>query len=136
MANTPEVNIEMVNPEVVIATPNQQAQNAKESETALHTEGQRATSLVWEGTQMKLALMTVGGFLASELFVVAVLTLILIKNWTSLSDNPTAIAVLVAVLTASLGAIASTASLVIGFYFGRTNHQRVGGVGGDSAGER
>jgi cobalamin synthase len=26
--------------------------------------------------------------------------------------------------------------VVIGFYFGRTNHQRTGGVGGDSAGSR
>lgn len=28
------------------------------------------------------------------------------------------------------------ANLVIGFYFGRTNHQRVGGPGGDKAGSR
>jgi hypothetical protein len=28
------------------------------------------------------------------------------------------------------------AALVTGFYFGRTNHQRTGGVGGDAAGPR
>jgi cobalamin synthase len=28
------------------------------------------------------------------------------------------------------------ANLVTGFYFGRTNHQRSGGVGGDTAGTR
>ena len=28
------------------------------------------------------------------------------------------------------------AAIVVGFYFGRTNHQRVGGVGGDDAGTR
>jgi hypothetical protein len=28
------------------------------------------------------------------------------------------------------------ANLVTGFYFGRTNHQRSGGVGGDLAGTR
>ena len=26
--------------------------------------------------------------------------------------------------------------VVIGFYFGRTNHQRTGGIGGDHAGSR
>lgn len=131
-----EVNIDLIDPEVNIAVPDKQAQQARQSEIALKSEGQRATSLVWESTQQKLAFMSVGGFMLAEGFVVAILTFILIQNWNDLSENPTALAVVVAVLSAALGAIASTASLVIGFYFGRTNHQRVGGVGGDSAGER
>lgn len=32
--------------------------------------------------------------------------------------------------------LTNTLFVVIGFYFGRTNHQRTGGVGGDSAGNR
>ena len=37
---------------------------------------------------------------------------------------------------ASIVFLFGVANLVTGFYFGRTNHQRSGGVGGDAAGSR
>lgn len=40
------------------------------------------------------------------------------------------------VQTAALVFVFGVANLVIGFYFGRTNHQRIGGIGGDSSGLR
>jgi len=63
-----------------------------------HSSGQRMVNLLWEGTQAVIALAVTG-----------------------------------ATLYASLVSIESTALnntffLVVGFYFGRTNHQRVGGV--------
>lgn len=104
---------------------------ATELETSKRTESQRNINRTWEDTQMRLAILTVGTFVLAHLFVVVTIALVLVLRWDTLSDNPAAIAVLVAILTASLGAIASTASLVIGFYFGRTNHTRTGGVGGE-----
>lgn len=37
------------------------AEAAEQSETSLRTEGQRTVSMIWETTQQKIALMTVGG---------------------------------------------------------------------------
>lgn len=101
---------------------------ATELETSLRTEGQRAVSALWESTQTRLALLTVAGFMAAHVFVVVILTLLMIMHWKTLSEFPALVAVLVAVLTGSLGAIASMASLVIAAYFHRTNSSRIGGV--------
>jgi hypothetical protein len=122
--------------EVGLRSSGQSPEEAALSEVALRSEGQRTISRVWEDTQMRLALLTVGGFMFAQSAVVMLVAIALVWNWASLAENPTAIAVLIAVLSGSLGAIGSLASLVIGFYFGRTNHQRVGGPGGDSAGWR
>ena len=68
------------------------------SEQDRHSLGQRRVNLVWEGTQAAIA-----------------------------------VSVTCATLYAALNGIESSALgnaffLVVGFYFGRTNHQRVGGV--------
>lgn len=74
--------------------------------------GQRAVNMLWENTQRQIALavitvaLSVGGWLAVA----------------GASDNQVAASVF----------LYGVANLVIGFYFGRTNHTRVGGVGGFS----
>lgn len=72
------------------------------------TAGQREVNMLWETTQRQIAL--------------AVITIaLMIAAWLAVageSDNETAASVF----------LYGVANLVIGFYFGRTNHQRVGGV--------
>lgn len=72
------------------------------------TEGQRHVNLMWEGTQRLIAL--------SVIFVA--LTVAAWLAVTSETDTKTAASVF----------LYGVANLVIGFYFGRTNHARVGGI--------
>jgi hypothetical protein len=72
----------------------------------LTTAGQRRVNLIWEYTQAAIALMIVGA-------CVVVASLLAIKGRTS--EFPV-------ILT-------SLVMLVIGFYFSRTNHAAIGGVG-------
>lgn len=97
------------------------AQAAEQSETSLRTEGQRTVSMIWEVTQQRIALMVVGGgmMLAG--------TIVIFGHWLGLAND---------IRIAAFMFVAGAANLVIGFYYGRTNHQRVGGPGGDSAGTR
>lgn len=76
--------------------------------------GQRQVNIIWEATQSIIALAVT----SSTLYVAAKLSIL----------NPTQ--------TAAFLLLSNAFFLVIGFYFGRTNHQRVGGVGGDQAGTR
>lgn len=97
------------------------AREAQQSEIRLKSEGQRSTSMLWELTQKEVALSTVRTALA-----VAGITAIL-GAWLGIAEN------------ARMGSsifLYGVANLVIGFYFGRTNHTRTGGPGGDSAGMR
>jgi hypothetical protein len=64
-----------------------------------HTAGKRKINLIWEFTQSTIALLITAA---------------------------TIIAVLFALVEGNI--LANAFFLVIGFYFGRTNHQRVGGV--------
>lgn len=98
-----------------------QAQGAQESETALHTKGQRDTSLIWETTQQKLAL--------SVMWTALLVALVGALFGSMLGLSPE-------LQLASAMFVYGIANLITGFYFGRTNHQRVGGPGGDSAGSR
>jgi len=84
------------------------------------TAGQREINKKWEDTQRQIALLVIG----TSLMVSAILALM--SKWLGAPD----------VQLASIVFIYGVANLVTGFYFGRTNHQRSGGVGGDSAGER
>lgn len=90
------------------------------AEENLKSAGQRAINLVWETTQMKIALsviwvaLIVSGFLA------------LFGRFLSSAD----------IQLAAIVFLFGVANLVTGFYFGRTNHQRSGGIGGDAAGTR
>ena len=72
------------------------------------TAGQRRVNIIWEFTQSAIALAVT----AATLFVAGNLSL---RNETQ---------------TAAFLLLSNAFFLVSGFYFGRTNHQRTGGVGG------
>lgn len=74
------------------------AQSTTTSEQDRHTLGQRRINLVWEGTQATIAI----GVTAATLY-----------------------AALQGIESSALG---NAFFLVVGFYFGRTNHERIGGV--------
>lgn len=87
---------------------------AAKTQVALTREGQRVINLIWESTQRNIALMVVA-------------TTLTVNGW-------------LAVVGTSIQSIAALiflvggANLVIGFYFGRTNHQKTGGIGLDDQG--
>jgi len=83
------------------------------SESSLKFAGQRRINVIWEITQAAIAIMVT----STTLYVSAAL---------SLAGEGTAAFLL----------ISNAFFLVIGFYFGRTNHARTGGVGGQLAGDR
>lgn len=85
----------------------------------LRTQGQRDINFIWEGTQMKVALSVTWGSLA----VAGVLAMF--GKWLGSPD----------LQLASVVFLFGVANLVTGFYFGRTNHARSGGVGGDQVRE-
>lgn len=109
-------------------------QKSEQAETSLRTEGQRATSWLWESTQKNLAMLMVGGFMLAHVSIVLAIAYLLITSWELLAKNPNAMTPLVVILTASLGAIASLASSVASSYFSRTNSHKVGGVSKDHEG--
>ena len=80
---------------------------AQESEISLKTGGQRRINIIWEGTQAFVAI------------AVTIATLFVASNL-ALKDNKQVAAFLL---------LSNAFFLVIGFYFGRTNHQRQGGTG-------
>jgi len=84
------------------------------------TASQREVNLVWEMTQMKIALSVIWASL------VVSATLAVMGRWLGTPDMQLAAIVF----------LFGVANLVTGFYFGRTNHQRTGGIGGDYAGTR
>lgn len=79
--------------------------------------GQRDTSMLWETTQAKIAIAVVYMVLG----VAALISIIGMLPWAG--EKQIALAITAFMLLSSLS------TLVIGFYYGRTNHQRVGGVG-------
>jgi hypothetical protein len=82
--------------------------------------GQRAVNLMWETTQGDIARWVI----CASLIVSAVLAIA--GKYLGSPD----------LQLAAIVFLFGVANLVTGFYFGRTNHQRSGGVGGDSAGPR
>lgn len=89
----------------------------RREQTALGNEGRRRVNFLWEQTQMRIALIVVVGMKLAHLSVVGVILYLLV---TRRDPSP----VFVAVLSGTLAALSSTMSLVVGFYFGRTDHQR------------
>lgn len=77
------------------------------SEQDLRTAGQRRINLIWEYTQAGIAVTVV----ASN--VVYIFLLLFVSNVTSNASKASAL-------------LANAFFLVIGFYFGRTNHARIG----------
>jgi len=85
----------------------------------LTTAGQRAISLVWENTQARIALFVVIiGILTNALVIIVVIFL----------DKEITVNQL-ALISICLQFINLTTGIVIGFYFSRTNHQAIGGIG-------
>lgn len=120
--------------EEAVETAEALSEKGRREETILRTEGQRKTSWRWEGTQMWLALIGVGGFMLVHCIVVVGITYILVNEWRVLSQYPAALTPLVVILTAALGSIASLASSVASTYFTRTNSHKIGGVQKDYEG--
>jgi len=84
------------------------------AEEALRAQGQRRINGVWEITQSLVAIAVTCATLYASVSMM--------KN---VELGKTAFVFLTNVFF-----------VVIGFYFGRTNHQRTGGIGGDTAGSR
>lgn len=83
---------------------------------------QRVVNLIWESTQSRIALFVViVGMLVNATVIVFV---VLLKS--EISSNQ------IALISICLQFINLTVGIVIGFYFGRTNHTRTGGVGNKS----
>jgi hypothetical protein len=80
------------------------------------TAGQRRVNLIWETMQALIA----GSVVGCTLYVSGRLALI--------SLLPAATERQLAIANTAFMLISNIASLVVGFYFGRTNHQRVGGI--------
>lgn len=81
------------------------------------TLGQRRINVIWEITQALIAATVV----MTAMAVSAYLSLMVVDS--QVTDRQASLAA-----TAFLF-VSNVASLVIGFYFGRTNHQRTGGIG-------
>lgn len=75
--------------------------------------GQRRINLIWEVTQAIIAL----GVIGATLFV---------DGYAAIHGNE-----LNQIQSSALMQLNVMAALVTGFYFGRTNHQKQGGIGGD-----
>lgn len=85
-------------------------EHAATEEEARKTEGQRDINRLWEGTQARIAQAVV----AANLLYVFVVPF--------LPQNKPDNALL----------LSNAFFLVIGFYFGRTNHTKTGGIGGEN----
>jgi len=77
-----------------------------ETEIGLRTAGQRRVNILWEVTQSFIA-------------VAVSLSTLYVSGNLALNDQTQ---------TAAFLLLSNAFFLVVGFYFGRTNHQRVGGV--------
>lgn len=104
--------------EVAVKAANVNIPSETTSEQDRRTAGQRRVNIIWELTQAVIALAVTGtGMMTASMLALRVDT----------SDANKSMAITAFLL------ISNTVFLVIGFYFGRTNHQRVGGVGGDNS---
>lgn len=88
-------------------------------EQDLRTLGQRNLNLLWETTQRNLAYIVIGVSLFANFITVIVGAYALLAGIV-----PSAI--MVAIGTGALMQLNTMAGIVIGFYFGRTNHARMG----------
>lgn len=91
------------------------------AEEVLQTAGQRRVNILWEGTQACIALAVTG----TGMYTAARLAL---ENDANGTDK--------AVAATAFLLISNAVFLVIGFYFGRTNHTRTGGVNKVNGGEQ
>lgn len=108
MATTSPIPVKMEAPRQTVA---------QEDETAIRSAGQRRINILWESTQAVIALVVTG----TGMYTASMLAL-----RTDIADSSKSMAITAFLL------ISNTVFLVIGFYFGRTNHSRTGGIGGGS----
>lgn len=85
----------------------------------LTKSGQRNINLIWEHTQAKIALICVWVWLIMSSVIISVM----------LFAGEDIDATKTAVITTVLSSLSLTVGIVIGFYFSRTNHTAIGGVG-------
>lgn len=85
------------------------------------TASQRKVNLIWESTQATIAISVT----VATLCLVVTLALRVQFSGTMPTD--------VAILFALILVLSSSFFLVSGFYFGRTNHEKRGGVGADQS---
>ncbi len=98
-------------PVVIPDTPMQEQKQASGlDEIARRSAGQRRINVIWEYTQ---------AFIAGAV----VISVLIVASWLSVKGVD-------GEKVAAFVFLTGVANLVIGFYFGRTNHQRVGGIGG------
>lgn len=83
------------------------------------TAGQRAINMLWENTQSHIAKVTVYSTISVN--VIVVIALISLRQVLTVE--------MITVVLASLGSLNTITGIIIGFYFGRTNHSAIGGVG-------
>lgn len=95
------------------------------SEQQIITAGQRNINLMWETTQSRIALFVVIVGITINCLVV----LMLLFTSRDITVNQ------LAVISIALQFINLTAGIVIGFYFSRTNHTAIGGIGPKVPGE-
>jgi hypothetical protein len=81
----------------------------------LTTSGQRTINLIWENTQGRIALYVIVGTMVIDGLCVVV-SVILGKDLT-------------AAQALALGFVNSLSTGVVSFYFSRTNHTQIGGIG-------
>ena len=81
--------------------------------------GQRRINLIWEQTQSQIAKVAVFTGLGINIVVIACL----------LAFNREIDKAIVTIILACLGTMNTTTGIIIGFYFSRTNHSAIGGVG-------
>lgn len=92
------------------------------SEIEKTTEGQRGINILWESTQSKIALRAVtAGLALNGICVIGVLLLSVFKIEVTVNQ--------IALVSLCLQFINLTVGIIIGFYFSRTNHSAIGGVG-------
>lgn len=88
-------------------------------EDDIRTAGQRIINLIWETTQRNIAYVVISVALFADVLTV------MVGSYAILNDIVPS-AVIVAIGTGALMQLNTMAGIVLGFYFGRTNHARVG----------
>lgn len=94
----------------IAAAPDVAMPSSTTREQDRHTRGQRRVNLIWETTQAAIAIGVIGATLWVD-SIIAVYG----REASEISSS-------------ALMQLNVMSALVTGFYFGRTNHQRVGGV--------
>lgn len=89
------------------------------SEQNTVTAGQRAINLIWENTQSQIAKVTV--YSNNAMNIVVIVAIIVVDR----KIDPA----FIALILAAMASINQLSGIIIGFYFSRTNHSAIGGVG-------